>query len=90
MNTRELVVEFSSLAIRRVFHIGHLDPVATASGLRQRLHNLGHHPPLRPTQDIDANVLRDAVRSFQKEAGIAVTGEADDATLAELEKTHGV
>lgn len=64
--------------------IGHLDPVSEESGVRTRLEHLGY---LRPSAE--ASALTDAVRVFQGERGLEVTGDLDDDTRAALVKTHG-
>ena len=72
----------------RLLRVGHLDPAATASGVRQRLTNLGHG-----TRD-EADLLRPealaaALKRFQRAQGATPTGEIDDATRDALERAHG-
>ncbi|MFO0630245.1 MAG: peptidoglycan-binding domain-containing protein [Polyangiales bacterium] len=61
--------------------VGHLDPVETASGLRQRLSHLRHLA--------DGEDLATGVASFQRAAGLSPTGVADDATRDALARAHG-
>jgi hypothetical protein len=65
--------------------IGHLDPVSEVSGVQQRLNNLGY--PASDGQRIDAKT-RAALETFQREHGLDVTGEPDDATRAKLSQLH--
>jgi N-acetylmuramoyl-L-alanine amidase len=71
--------------------LGHLDPVEEASGVRQRLNNLGYHcepmPPADPAQPDDS--LRLALLGFQHAQGLECSGEADDATRSKLVELHG-
>ncbi len=61
--------------------LGEIDPIETAPGVSQRLHNLGY--------DV-RNDLREAIRSFQARAKLPVTGEVDSTTLSQLEKAYGL
>jgi peptidoglycan hydrolase-like protein with peptidoglycan-binding domain len=61
------------------FAIGHLDPPSTDSGIRGRLINLGYD---RSEPDADA------VRAFQRDAGLDAHGEVDVATLEKLRDAH--
>ena len=89
IGTREVVVEFPSIPFVRNFRVGHLDPVGTESGLRQRLRNLGHHPS-RHTQDyVDQGTLQQSISDFQKASNLEVTGEMNADTAAALEAAHG-
>jgi hypothetical protein len=65
--------------------IGHLDPIDTPSGLRQRLSNLGYWPTVETSQAALPYVLR----AFQADHDIKVTGEADPTTLDKIRETHG-
>lgn len=70
--------------------IGHLDPVSDIDGVRARLANLGYLA-LREGVDGEAEGedLRLAIRDFQVDNDLDVTGELDDATRAKLEEIHG-
>jgi len=68
-------------------NLGHLNPISEVSGLKARLVNLGFYGgPIDDNLD-DATVQ--AIRSFQTKQGLPVTGAADDATTAQLQKLHG-
>ena len=62
------------------FKLGHLDPIDTDSGVRQRLTCLGFAVGEDPSG---------AVRAFQTAAGLAETGQADSATQAKLKERFG-
>lgn len=67
--------------------LGHLDPVALPSGVRQRLNNLGYFAG-RGASGIDDG-LRFALRAFQEDEGLDITGEPDEPTAAKLMAAHG-
>jgi len=66
--------------------LGSLDPVSEASGVRQRLDNLGF---LGGVGDDHGDPLAAALRKFQEEQGLEATGVVDDATRDALVKAHG-
>ncbi len=71
---------------RYSFDLGHLDPPDTTVGAKQRLSNLGlFQGDLGPELDEEAV---EALKSFQKSKDLAMTGELDAATAAELKKVH--
>lgn len=66
--------------------IGALDPVSQMTGVQARLQNLQFYHG-----ELDGNfgpMTRQAVAAFQESRGLEPTGEADDATLKEIEKQH--
>ena len=65
--------------------IGHLDPVETDTGLRQRLSNLGYWPAGETAKAALPYVLR----AFQDDHDLEITGEADQATRDKLTEVHG-
>jgi hypothetical protein len=67
--------------------LGGLDPIDTPSGLADRLNNLGYGGGERPTA-LTAQ-LREALRAFQQDQELRVTGDADDETKAKLQELHG-
>ncbi|MGQ9695033.1 MAG: LysM peptidoglycan-binding domain-containing protein [Thermodesulfobacteriota bacterium] len=62
------------------FNFGHLDPIDTEDGVRERLKSLGFR--------IDQN-LSQAICSFQKKEGLQVTGQMDETTKARLKEQFG-
>lgn len=63
-----------------------LDPVETTAGVQDRLLNLGYDCG---GEDGQAGPLTQrALREFQRDNGLPETGQADDATRAELTKQH--
>jgi hypothetical protein len=64
---------------------GHLDPVDTDTGLRQRLANLGYWP----LAEDDEAALPYGLRAFQEDHGMQPTGEPDDETREKLKEAHG-
>lgn len=67
--------------------LGRLDPPDTPSGVQQRLTNLGFLRA-KASDSLDA-VTRRAIRQFQADEGLEVTGEASDETLDALRERHG-
>jgi N-acetylmuramoyl-L-alanine amidase len=72
------------LGIEMPVKIGHLDPHDEDSGWRARLRNLGY-----VFEAGDAVGLQNALEEFQCDHKLKLTGKADSATLAQLEKLHG-
>ena len=64
-----------------------LAPAKDVAGVQRRLKNLGYFEGEADGKPSDA--LRAAVQWLQKDAGLATTGELDDATCGELEERHG-
>lgn len=65
-----------------VFELRHLDPVTEISGVQGRLKNLGY-----AVRSVDGELgprTREALRAFQQDHGLDVTGEPDEATQAKL------
>lgn len=62
-----------------VFRFGTVDPIDTEEGARGRLENLGH----------DVAELEEAVRAFQDQEGLDVTGTVDAATRERLKERFG-
>src|SRR5262249_10848825 len=54
---------------------GHVDPIQTDSGVAKRLHDLGYETGSDPSI---------AIRGFQADQGLEVTGQADDAFKQKL------
>ncbi len=66
--------------------IGHLNPVDTTSGVKQRLNNLGYN--CGDESDGESDQFKEAVIQFQGDQKLKPTGEVDDATRAKLESLH--
>jgi peptidoglycan hydrolase-like protein with peptidoglycan-binding domain len=70
-----------------ILQLGSLDPISEVSGLKHRLSNLGfYRGPLDSTMDDKTKM---ALQRFQSAKGLPVTGVADSATTALLQKLHG-
>lgn len=71
-----------------VFELRHLDPTTEITGAQGRLKNLGYS--VGPIDGVLGRRTGEALRAFQHDQGIEVTGELDDATQAKLaEFGHG-
>jgi hypothetical protein len=68
------------------FDLGHMNPVDDVAGWQSRLQNLGYLREV--TRELDDQTA-EAVKKFQKAAGLSQTGEMDSATQAALEQRHG-
>ncbi len=67
--------------------LGHLDPVDSDSGIAHRLTNLGFLPANADPSDPDA--VADALRHFQTNQNLPVTGHADPGTTNKIKELHG-
>lgn len=67
--------------------LGHVDPIETLKGVRERLANLGHACQANEGPLDDGT--RAAIREFQKKHRLTATGEPDDATRTKLKDVHG-
>lgn len=64
-----------------------MNPADDNAGAQGRLKNLGYYTgPLSGSVDDDTT---DAVRRFQQDAGLPVTGQLDTATQSALAQRHG-
>jgi hypothetical protein len=63
-----------------------LDPVASTTGVQQRLENLGYPCPISGELD---EPTRSAIGDFQRACDIEATGEPDQKTRDRLAKEHG-
>lgn len=93
LGLREVRVILAQLDREHVVRIGDLDPLDEASGVRQRLEQLGYYGfalgeatrhPLPRRDDRDA----DALRAFQRDHGLAPNGIADGPTRDALRAAH--
>jgi len=67
--------------------LGAIDPIDTLSGVQHRLANLGY--PCGTEQGSIGPLTKTALRAFQKEMNLTVSGELDDATRQKLKEIHG-
>ncbi len=66
--------------------LGSIDPIEELSGVQQRLVNLGY--PCGSEEDL-GELTKTAIRAFQTERNLAVTGDLDDTTRQALKQIHG-
>jgi len=72
---------------RYEFQLGHMNPADDGAGCQGRLQNLGYYDgPINGNLD-DATV--EAIRRFQEDEGLEITGQPDSATQAALGRRHG-
>ena len=67
--------------------IGHMDPVEEPSGAWKRLEHLGYLAA--PRANLPDAVAAAALKRFQKDSGLPLSGELDVDTLKALEREHG-
>ena len=67
--------------------LGSIDPIGELSGIQQRLTNLGYS--CTSDRGTPGEATRTAIRAFQKEMNLNVTGELDEATRQKLKQIHG-
>lgn len=66
--------------------VGHLNPIDTLSGIKQRLNNLGYN--CGDESDDETDALKEAIIRFQGGQKLNPTGELDGATRAKIESLH--
>lgn len=86
--TGKLILIADGVSEEYPLKIGSMNPVDQLSGAAWRLHNLGYDLDPIETGALEAR-LSGAVRAFQKEQDLTVTGEADEATCARLKEIYG-
>lgn len=91
ISTASVDVRFPEQRLTLRVFVGHLDPIGESSGLFQRLLHLGYidRPAGAPGHGGDAEELARALRLFQKERGLAPTGQCDERTREALLEAHG-
>lgn len=67
--------------------IGHLNPISSLSGVKERLHNLGYICEEESEEKTDQ--LKDAIIVFQQNQGLTISGEIDQPTIDKLKEVHG-
>ncbi|APR81838.1 Hypothetical protein A7982_07187 [Minicystis rosea] len=88
VTVREIVIILPEKKLSYPLLIGDLDPMSEESGVRKRLHNLGHLREPKGDDDRPQSLAR-AVRAFQAENELEATGELDETTRDALERGHG-
>jgi peptidoglycan hydrolase-like protein with peptidoglycan-binding domain len=68
--------------------VGHLDPHTEMSGAAQRLKQLGYYRGSLPVDDEHPGVTR-ALRAFQENEGLQVTGTLTEETAGRLNQRFG-
>ena len=69
--------------------VGHLDPAASWSGAMQRLDHLNYLLDSECDREDHDEQIVTALKAFQSDNELEVTGKLDDATAAKLEETYG-
>lgn len=67
--------------------IGHLDPVEEPMGVQERLNNLGYY--CGEVDGVVGRMTRQALRAFQSDNGLDMSGQPDAATIDKLKTVHG-
>lgn len=78
LGAKELQLIFPDLGRTMPVHVGHLDPIETESGVRQRLEHLGFR----------GMPVEQGIRAFQARQHLPVTGVVDTATRDALRTEH--
>jgi len=88
-NARELKLKVTegSKTDEYILPLGSIDPIDELSGVQQRLTNLGYS--CASEEGTLGELSKAAIRAFQKEMQLNVTGEIDDATRQKLKQIHG-
>ncbi len=86
VTTREVLIVLPEHdAIIPVF-VGDLDPINALSGVRQRLRHLGYYE--LGSEAVEPEADTSAIRRFQRDRQLPVTGELDDRTRDALRDAH--
>jgi N-acetylmuramoyl-L-alanine amidase len=93
----EVTLVFADPPFECTLLVGHLDPIDEHGGIEQRLNNLGYACPItapslpsgskaeRDATEKNERLRGEAIRQFQEDAGLPLTGVMDDATNAKLD-----
>lgn len=87
VTVREVVAFFPKRNTAFAIRVGDMDPEDETTGIKKRLANLGYLPP-DLSKDAESEYLPSAIRSFQKDQGLTITGTLDDATIKALKAAH--
>jgi hypothetical protein len=87
VTTREVEVRFPRKGLSFRFNVGDLAPVSELTGVQQRLAHL-HYYHGRHFGTPDEST-RSALRAFQRDHALTITGEPDEATREKLRQEHG-
>jgi hypothetical protein len=71
-----------------VMHLSRLEPVETTAGLQARLANLGYGCGEDEDEGTIGPATESALRRFQQDRGLSITGKPDDATRRTLVEVH--
>jgi hypothetical protein len=86
VTTREVHVALPGRHLTVPVLVGHLDPIETRNGVRQRLDQLGYFHGIGQSAAAESDAA--ALRRFQQDHQLPVTGEVDDATRQALSGAH--
>lgn len=93
VHAREVVLFFKEKKLRLKIGIGDLDPVGTPAGARMRLQSLGYFGGKTVGEEQyvadDPKELEAALKAFQQNLELEITGLLDQATQDALVKEHG-
>jgi hypothetical protein len=90
IHLRTATVSLPDRGVSYEVRLGDMDPVEELSGVRARLTNLGYYLARRGPRKKDSDeALVLAVKRFQADQGLPVTGEIDRALLDTLVSAHG-
>lgn len=84
----EIDVHFPEKKRKFRVRVGHVDPVSSGSGQWSRLHQLGYLPQQWHDPHSRERALEAAIRAFQHDMELEVTGTFDNDTRDALEREH--
>lgn len=87
VTVREVTAFFPRRNVSYALRVGDMDPKDESTGIRQRLTTLGYLPQ-DLTSGQEALYVPSAIRSFQKDQGLEITGVLDDKTTEALKTAH--
>ncbi len=84
----KLIVEDDTNLITYILNIGNLDPLETISGIQERLNNLGFDCGMINGQF--NSKMGEALKKFQKNHNLEITGKINKETKDKLKEVHGL
>lgn len=86
-NAKKGKISFQDSGDEYDLELGHMNPVSITSGVKARLHNLGYDcGPV--DENMDEKTI-EAIKAFQQDVGLSVSGELDQTTRDALVREHG-
>ncbi|MDX1811081.1 MAG: peptidoglycan-binding protein [Gammaproteobacteria bacterium] len=87
VNAKQGQLTLSESGIKIILEVGYLGPIEEVAGYQARLENLGYY--VGSIDGVNGEYTNQAIKQFQKDHDLEVTGDPDQQTLSKLQKIHG-